>query len=170
MWTKKRPADLPEVRALFNRVRAKAWKSETERDELMKQIAAVTGLEARDVAWMAVDQDPQIKQAGLTFLKRWPFDTSAEALLPLLGQRTEAVRRNTMAALEALAGSAFPEKMIGYLEHRDPAVIHAALDFAKGGSPRLVDGVEREGFHCGRYIRYAFLSAANERRSGPLWM
>jgi twitching motility protein PilT len=144
MWAKKRPADSPEVRALFNRVRAKAWKSETERDELMKQVAAVPGLEARDVAWMAVEQDPQIKQAGLTLLKRWPFETSAEALLPLLGQRTEAVRRNTMAALEALAGSAFPEKMIGYLEHRDPAVIHAALDFAKKNpSERYLPGIAK---------------------------
>jgi len=144
MWTKKRPADSPEVRAFFNRVRAKAWKTETERDELMKQIAAVPGLEARDVAWMAVEQDPQIKQAGLSFLKRWPFETSAEALLPLLGQRTEAVRRNTMAALEALAGSAFPEKMIGYLEHRDPAVIHAALDFAKKSpSERYLPGIAK---------------------------
>jgi hypothetical protein len=104
MWTRKRQVDTPEVRALFNRVRGKAWKSEAERDELFKQVAAIPGLEPRDIGWMAAEQDSQVRQAGLTLLKRWPFDAAAEGLLPLLGQRTDAIRRNTMAALEALAG------------------------------------------------------------------
>src|SRR6266498_1790325 len=144
MWTRKRQVDSPEVRALFAKARSKNWKSEAERDELMKQIAAVAGLEAKDVAWMAVEQDAQLKQAGLTFLKRWPYDTAAEALLPLLGQRTEVIRRNTMAALEALAGASFPEKMASYLEHVDPAVVHAALDFAKKSpSEKYLPGISR---------------------------
>ena len=144
MWTRKRKVDSPEVRALFARVRARGWKSEVERDELMKQVAAVSGLEAGDVAWMAVEQDTQLKQAGLTLLKRWPYDTAADALLPLLGQRTEGIRRNTMAVLEALAGTSFPEKMTGYLEHRDPAVVHAALDFAKKSpSERYLPGISK---------------------------
>ena len=144
MWTKKRQADSPEVRALFARVRAKGWKSETERDDLMRQIGAVPGLEARDVAWMAVEQDAQIKQAGMTLLKRWPYDTAAEALLPMLGQRTDVVRRNTMSVLETLAGTSFPEKMAGYLEHRDPGVVHAALDYAKKSpSEKYLPGIAK---------------------------
>ena len=144
MWSKKRSVDTPQVRALFARVRAKNWKSETEREELMKQVVAIPGLEAQDVAWMAIDQDAQIKQSGLTILKRWPFDTAAEALLPLLGQKTEGVRRNTMAALETLAGATFPEKMAGYLEHRDPSVVHAALDLArKTPSERYLPGISK---------------------------
>ncbi len=144
MWSKKRSVDSPQVRALFARVRAKGWKSESEREDLMRQVVAIPGLEAQDVAWMAIDQDPQIKQSGLTILKRWPFDTAAEALLPLLGQRTEGIRRSTMAAIEALAGASFPEKMAGYLEHRDPGVVHAALDFAKKSpSEKYLPGISR---------------------------
>ncbi len=144
MWTKKKAADSPQARELFARVRSKGWKSDSDRDELMKQVAAIPGLEASDVAWMAVDQDPQIRMGGLTVLKRWPFDTAAEALLPLLGQRTEGVRRNTMAALETLAGAFFPDKMIGYLDHPDPAVVHAALDFAKKNpSEKYLQGISR---------------------------
>jgi HEAT repeat protein len=36
-----------------------------------------------------------------------------------------------MQCLEALAGSSFPEKMSECLAHRDPAVVHAALEYAK---------------------------------------
>jgi twitching motility protein PilT len=144
MWSKKRTVDSPQVRALFAKVRAKGWKTEAEREDLMKQVAAIPGLEAVDVAWMAVEQDPQLKQAGLTLLKRWPFDTAAEALLPLLAQRSDAMRRSTMGALEALAGATFPEKMMGYLEHKDPAVVHAALDFAKKTpSEKYLPGISR---------------------------
>ena len=144
MWSKKKAADSPQARELFARVRSKGWKSDSDRDELMKQVAAIPGLEASDVAWMAVDQEPQIRVIGLALLKRWPYDTSAEALLPLLGQRTEGVRRNTMTALEALAGAFFPDKMIGYLDHPDPAVVHAALDFAKKNpSEKYLHGISR---------------------------
>jgi twitching motility protein PilT len=144
MWARKRPADSAEVRALFARVRAKGWRTELEREEVMRQVAAVPGLEARDVAWMAVETDVHLKQSGLTLLRRWPFDTAAEALLPLLAERNDLVRRATMTALETLAGTSFPEKMQGYLEHPDPAVVNAALDFArKNASEKFLPGISR---------------------------
>src|SRR5262249_39183543 len=133
-----------EVRALFARVRGKNWKTEAEREELFKQVAGVPGLEARDIGWMAAEQDPQIRQAGLTLLKRWPFDTAADAVLPVLRRRADRGPRETMAALESLDGATFPEKMAGYLEHTDPAVVHAALDFAKKSpSEKYLPGISR---------------------------
>jgi twitching motility protein PilT len=174
MWARKRQVKSAEVRALFTRVRAKGWRTENEREEVLRQLAAVPGLEARDVAWMAVESDPQLKQAGLTLLKRWPFDTAAEALLPLLGERTDAVRRGTMAALEALAGSAFPEKMQGYLEHDDPAVVNAALDFAKKNpSEKFLPGISRalhSRSHSVRRKAFMILEATPSPRVVPIAM
>ncbi|MGH9365886.1 MAG: PilT/PilU family type 4a pilus ATPase, partial [Thermoanaerobaculia bacterium] len=172
MWSKKRTVDSPQVRALVARVRAKGWKTEAEREDLMRQVAAIPGLEARDVAWMAVEQDPQLRQGGLALLKRWPFDTAAEALLPLLAQRIEGVRRNTMAALESLAGASFPEKMMGYLDHKDPAVVNAALDFAKKSpSEKYLPGISRALTSASPSVRrkaFMILEATPSQRVGAI--
>ena len=77
---------------------------------------------------MAVETDPALRQSGIAFLKRVPYEAASAALFPHLGSRTEAVRRQAMSALELLAGGAFLEKLQGFLSHQDPAVVHAALD------------------------------------------
>ena len=80
---------------------------------------------------MVADADAAVRDKGLACLRRFPFDVAAEALFPQLAVRSEPVRRATMAALESLAGPEFPAKAASWLEHRDPAVVHAALDFAR---------------------------------------
>ena len=129
MWPTKRKAS--ELDALLGRLHSRRWRNDAERDELLKVLAAAPTLEPGDVAWMAVETDPALRQAGLALLKRFPYETAAESLFPHLGSRTEAVRRQTMTALEALAGGAFLEKLPGFLSHPDPAVVHAALDHLK---------------------------------------
>src|SRR5262245_38839558 len=129
MWPTKRKAS--ELDSLLGRLRARKWKNEAERDEWLRALGAAPNVEPEDVAWMAVETDPGLRQAGVAFLKRFPYEASSAALFPHLGSRTEAVRRQTMAALELLAGGAFFEKLQGFLSHADPAVVHAALDHLK---------------------------------------
>jgi len=129
MWPGKRRAS--EAEALFGKLRSRGWKTEAERDELLKAAAATPDLEAEDLAWMAVESDVALRQAGLSFLKRLPYDACAEAIFPFLSSKTEAVRRQAMQALETLAGGNFLERLQGFLAHPDPVVVHAALDYLK---------------------------------------
>jgi len=126
MWPTKRKAS--ELDALLTRLHARRWRNEAERDELLRTLAAAPNVEPEDVAWMAVETDPALRQSGIAFLKRVPYEAASTALFPHLGSRTEAVRRQAMSALELLAGGAFLEKLQGFLSHQDPAVVHAALD------------------------------------------
>jgi len=126
MWPTKRKAS--ELDALLNRLHSRRWRNEAERDELLRTLAAAPNVEPEDVAWMAVETDPALRQSGIAFLKRVPYEAASAALFPHLASRTEAVRRQAMSALELLAGGAFLEKLQGFLSHQDPAVVHAALD------------------------------------------
>ena len=126
MWPTKRKAS--ELDALLTRLHARRWRNETERDELLRTLGTAPNVEPEDVAWMAVETDPALRQSGIAFLKRVPYEAASAALFPHLGSRTEAVRRQAMSALELLAGGAFLEKLQGFLSHQDPAVVHAALD------------------------------------------
>ena len=126
MWPTKRKAS--ELDALLNRLHSRRWRNEAERDELLRALGAAPNVEPEDVAWMAVETDPALRQSGIAFLKRVPYEAASAALFPHLGSRTEAVRRQAMSALELLAGGAFLEKLQGFLSHQDPAVVHAALD------------------------------------------
>ena len=46
-----------------------------------------------------------LRQAGLGFLKRYPYEASSAALFPFLSSKTEAVRPLAMQGLEQLAGA-----------------------------------------------------------------
>jgi twitching motility protein PilT len=129
MWPAKRRASAAE--ALLGKIRARAWRNESERDELFKTLASQPELAADDVAWMAVEPDSTTRSAGLSLLKRFPYEAASGALFPFLGSRTEPVRRTAMQALEQLAGSNFVERLQAFLSHADPAVVHAALDYLK---------------------------------------
>ena len=129
MWPTKRKAS--GLEALVGRVRARQWKTEAERDELLKTLAAAPNLAAEDVGWMAVETDAALRQAGLALLKRHPYEAAAAGLFPFLGSQTEGVRRQAMLALEQLAGGQFLEKIPALLSNPDPAVVHAALDYLR---------------------------------------
>ncbi len=126
MWPTKRRTSGPE--ALLGKLRARGWKNDAERDELLKAVAAAPDLEAEDVAWLAVEPDVALRQAGLAFLKRFPYEASSAAIFPFLASKTEAVRRQAMAGLETLAGGNFAERLQSFLSNPDPVVVHAALD------------------------------------------
>ncbi len=142
MWPTKRRAPGPE--ALLGKLRARGWKTEVERDELLKAVAATADLEAEDVAWLAVEPDVALRQAGLSFLKRFPYEASSAAIFPLLASKTEAVRRQAMQSLETLAGGAFLERLQGFLSNPDPVVVHAALDhLRKNPNERALPWISR---------------------------
>ena len=129
MWTTKRRA--PGAEALLDKLRARGWKTDVERDEILKAIAAAPDLEADDLAWLAVDPDVALRQAGLSFLKRFPYEATSAAIFPFLASKTESVRRQAMASLETLAGGNFLERLQGFLSNPDPVVVHATLDYLR---------------------------------------
>ncbi|HEV8231869.1 MAG TPA: PilT/PilU family type 4a pilus ATPase [Thermoanaerobaculia bacterium] len=120
-----------EARAVLGKARARAWKSDAEREALLDQIAALRALEAGDVAWMAVDSDPSLRQRGLSLLERFPYEDAERVLYSSLVSRTEAVRRAAIEALAALAGPSFTDKLPELLGHSDSAVVHVALDWLR---------------------------------------
>ncbi|MFN2386623.1 MAG: PilT/PilU family type 4a pilus ATPase [Thermoanaerobaculia bacterium] len=131
MWTRKRRASTAESRALLSRLKARGWRGEGERDDLLRQAAAATDLDAQDVAWMVGESDAALRTAGIAILRRAPVESASDAIHPLFGSRNEAVRRYALEAMEALWGPAFPERVQGLLSHPDPAVVHAALDWLR---------------------------------------
>ncbi len=171
MWPTKRKAS--ELDALLGRLRARHWKTEAERDEWLKALGAAEGVEAEDLAWMAVETDVALRQAGLAFLKRQPYDAAATALFPHLASRTEGVRRQTMQALETLAGGNFLEKVQGFLGNPDPVVVHAALDYLKKSpSERALPWVARvlspSNAPALRKKAFGIVEATGSARSGSL--
>ena len=97
-----------------------------------KALGAAEDVEAEDLAWMAVETDVALRQAGLAFLKRSALRRGRDGALPAPRlPRPKAVRRQTMQALETLAGGNFLEKVQGFLGNPDPVVVHAALDYLK---------------------------------------
>jgi twitching motility protein PilT len=126
MWPTKRRA--PGAEALLDKLRARGWKTEAERDEILNAVAAAQDLDADDLAWLAVDADVALRQAGLAFLKRYPYEATSAAIFPFLASKTEVVRRQAMQSLETLAGGNFMERLHGFLANPDPVVVHAALD------------------------------------------
>ena len=129
MWPVKRRA--PAAEGFLAALRARKWKTDAERDELLRSLAALPDLSAEDVAWLAVESDVGLRQGGLAMLKKLPYEESSASLFPFLASKTEAVRRQTMQSLELLAGGNFLERVKGFLEHPDPVVVHAALDYLK---------------------------------------
>jgi twitching motility protein PilT len=129
MWATKRKASSAD--ALLGKLRARQWKAEAERDELLKSLGATNELAPEDFAFLAVESDAAMREAGLTLLKRHPWEAASEALFPFFASKTEAVRRQAMQSLEQLAGGAFFERLQGLLSHSDPAVVGAALDYLK---------------------------------------
>jgi twitching motility protein PilT len=129
MWPTRRRAPGPE--ALLGKLRARAWKNEAERETLLQALSAAPDLAAEDVAWLAVEPDGALRQAGLALLKRFPYDKGSAALFPFFGAKADAVRRQAMQALETLAGGSFLDRLQGLLTHADPMVVHAALDYLR---------------------------------------
>jgi twitching motility protein PilT len=129
MWPVKRKALAAE--GFLAALRARKWKTDAERDETLRSLASVADLAAEDVAWLAVESDVALRQGGLAMLKKFPYEESSAALFPFLASKTEAIRRQTMQALEQLAGGNFVDRLKGFLEHPDPVVVHAALDYLK---------------------------------------
>jgi len=129
MWAAVRHGISGEVRALLAKLHAHGWKNDLERDSMLKRLEAVESLQAEDIAWMVIDTDAALRQAGLTSLQRFPFEEGAEALFPHLASRKEGLRKLAMQALQTLAGPSFPLKLKDFLAHSNPCVVDAALDW-----------------------------------------
>jgi twitching motility protein PilT len=131
MWRKRRRSAPAEARNILSRLRSHVWASEAERDELLRRVAAYESLQAEDVGWMAAESDPILREPGLAILKRLPFEAASEAVFPFMSAHGEQARRQAMSSIEALAGSALPEKIPAMLAHSDPGAALAAIDWLK---------------------------------------
>ncbi len=141
MWVKRRSAPA-EARTILSRLRARGWKTDAERDELLNKIAETQALQPEDVGWMAAETDLAVRQAGLAILQRFPFEEAADALFSFLSARGEAARKQAMASLEALAGPSYPDRIPGLLGSPDPGVVLAAIDWLKRNpSERALDWI-----------------------------
>ena len=127
MWPTKRKASGRD--ALLGRLRARALENggRARRDAEGRSAPRRTST-PRTSPGSPSTRTSALRQAGLAFLKRYPYEAASAALFPHLASRTEAVRRQAMQALETLAGGNFLEKLQGFLGHPDPVVVHAALD------------------------------------------
>jgi twitching motility protein PilT len=131
MWPRTRRKLAADAQSLLAKAQARGWKSDGERDALLDQISALKGLEAGDLAWIAVDSDPALRRRGQALLAAFPYDEVAAALVPFLVSRTEAVRKLAIETLAARSGPAFIENLPGLMNHREPAVVSAALDWLR---------------------------------------
>ena len=131
MWPKARHKSTAEARTLLARARARAWKTDEERNTLLEQISGQRALSAEDVAWLTVDSDAVVRQRGQSLLARFEYEDVSAAVFPFLVSRTEAVRRLAIDALAAHAGTGFLEKLPELLKHRDPTVVHSVLDWLR---------------------------------------
>ena len=104
MWARRRRSAPAEARSVLAKIRSHSWRTEADRGDLIRRLMAVEGLHAEDVAWMVLDPDAALRQAGLELLNRFPFEQGAEALFPILSSRMENLRRLAMQAIEWLAG------------------------------------------------------------------
>src|ERR1017187_3321827 len=117
MWSKRRRSPPAEARALLAGLRNHAWKSDAEREDLLRKLAAVNGLAPEDTAWMTADSDAGLRQAGVALLQRFPFEAAAEAMFPFLAAHGDAARRFISASVEAVAGPQFGEHAPALLAH-----------------------------------------------------
>ena len=131
MWSRKRRSAPPEARALLARLRSHSWKGDGERDQLLRDVSAREDLAPDDIAWMAAENDSALREAGISLLQRFPFESASAALFPLLTSHGDAARRHVAASVETVAGPAFGSFVPSLLASADPGVVLLALDWLK---------------------------------------
>jgi len=133
---------------------------------------AVEGLRAEDVAWMCLDQDAALRQAGLELLQRFPFEDGAEALFPILNSRMQNLRRLAMQAIEWLAGPTFLSRIKDFLAHPNPGVVDAALDWLRRNPteqalPWIAEALSSSSIAVRRKA-FAIVESTNSPKTAPL--
>ncbi|HEU5249421.1 MAG TPA: PilT/PilU family type 4a pilus ATPase [Thermoanaerobaculia bacterium] len=131
MWPKRRHKPAADARVLLDQARASSWKTDEERDALLKQIAAIRNLDAQDVSWLVVDTDPALRQCGQNLLGRFPYEDVLHSLHPFFVSRNDGLRRLAIEALAAYVGPKFADRLPDLLRHTDSAVVHVALDWLR---------------------------------------
>jgi twitching motility protein PilT len=172
MWAKKHREPAADARAIVAKLRAHSWRTDVDRTELIRRLSATQSLRAEDVAWMTLDPDASLRQAGLEILQRFPFEEGAEALFPILASRRETLRRLAMQALEWLAGPTFLSRLKEFLAHPNPGVVDAALDWLKQNPsehvlPWLAEALRSTSLAVRRKA-FSIVEATASPRTGPL--
>ncbi len=153
----------------MTRVHAHEWKSSGERDELFRRIAAEASLDAEDVAWMAANEDPSVRQAGIALLQRYPFEVASAAMFPFLAGHGDTARQHAAASIETLGGAAFGSRLSALLAHPDPGVGLMALDWLRRNpSEAALEGILpalSSGSASLRRKAFAIVEATSGKRS-----
>jgi HEAT repeat protein len=121
---------------VVTQLKAKQFTSEAQKKALVDKFVALTEYEPEHVAWAAADPAPELRQAAMALLKRYPDQKLVlAALTPLLRTRSEAQRRGVQRFIQELAGADFPRVVAELSEGGDDFVLVACLDVAKDLPP-----------------------------------
>jgi twitching motility protein PilT len=173
MWTKKLRTAPPEARSLLTRISTHGWKSDAERDGMLRRLSGLDGLEAEDIGWMVADSDPAVRQTCVAVMQRFPFEAASAAIFVFLAAHgDEAAERHAAASLEAVAGASFSTHVPALLAHPDPRVNLAALEWLKRNpSEAAVDAVLSALSSPSTQVRrsaFAIVEATSSKKAAPL--
>lgn len=131
MWTRKRRSPPFEARSILAQLRSRSWKSDGERDDLLRRLGAINGLLPEDTAWLTAESDLALRQAGIAFLQRFSFEEASVGMFPFLAAHGDAARRFVSSSIEAVGGANFGQHISALLANPDPAVVLIALEWLK---------------------------------------
>ena len=91
-----------DARAVLKRLADKTFQTTQERDQLFAQLAAATGLRARDLAWMLFRPDRAYRDAAVPMLKRLADPETVDAVIAECKGKPDPAVRAAAAALFTL--------------------------------------------------------------------
>ena len=127
---KKRALIRREARSLLAKLSAQGWKRDAERDELLAGLDAIRARgRGRRPGWPRTPTPPSAGRAS-TILQRFPFERRGRRSSPSSpAARSRCAARRCRRSRRSPAPSS-RKRWWRWLEHPDPAVVHAALDYA----------------------------------------
>ena len=119
-----------ENRQVLERVRQKQWKTPAERDELLRQVSALSGLSPDDASAFLVDSDPAVRAAGLAILESLPKDSAGASFLATLVKQPEGAQKKTFEMYVATAGGDIgPDRFAELISDRRLPIVAAAIEW-----------------------------------------
>jgi twitching motility protein PilT len=108
-----------DARLVLKRLADKSYQSSQERDQLLAQLAALEGLQAKDVAWMLFRPDRAYRDAVVGVLKRIAQPETVDVVIAESKGKPEPAVRAAAATLLSL-GIPGTEQRLGELALRGP--------------------------------------------------
>jgi len=118
-------------REIVEQLRAHQWSNDVAKRELIDRFLLSTGLDVADIAWTAVDQVPEIRNAGLILMKKKDPREAFDGLVPMLRTRSDAVRRAVQRFIKEVGGASLATFLIELCDARSDMVRLSAVELAR---------------------------------------